>query len=224
MRTFLCRSSGARRHHGDRERGCKHGHRFDHEERLRAEVGHGVAKGDTVQFTNGDTAAHQVAFKSTTGVTCTPASIVLQPSQSGSCTFATPGSYSYSVSNFKGKTYRGSITVTGTAAPDTLGGCVAADRRLRRSRRARGHALQPADRAERGRTRAALRLLGTGKDDHGHDGDRRHLQREHRARHHHDLRCTRQADDQPERRRQGSTAGQAGQGRRPQVQRPRDGR
>lgn len=79
-----------------------------------------VAKGDTVQFTNGDTAAHQVAFKSTTGVTCTPASIVLQPSQSGSCTFATPGSYSYSDPNFKGKTYRGSITVTGTAAPDTL--------------------------------------------------------------------------------------------------------
>jgi plastocyanin len=79
-----------------------------------------VAKGDTVQFTNGDTAAHQVAFKSTTGVTCSPASIVLQPSQSGSCTFATPGSYSYSDPNFKGNTYRGTITVTGTTAPDTL--------------------------------------------------------------------------------------------------------
>jgi plastocyanin len=79
-----------------------------------------VAKGDTVQFTNSDTAAHQVSFKTTTGVTCTPASIVLQPSQSGSCTFATPGSYSYSDPNFKGNTYRGTVTVTGTTAPDTL--------------------------------------------------------------------------------------------------------
>jgi plastocyanin len=79
-----------------------------------------VAKGDTVQFTNSDTAAHQISFKTTTGVTCTPASVVLQAGQSGTCTFATPGSYSYSDPNFKGNTYRGTITVTGTTAPDTL--------------------------------------------------------------------------------------------------------
>jgi plastocyanin len=79
-----------------------------------------IAKGDTVQFTNGDTAAHQIAFKTTTGVTCTATPIVLQPTQTGSCTFAAPGSFSYSDPNFKGNTYRGTITVTGTATPDTL--------------------------------------------------------------------------------------------------------
>ena len=79
-----------------------------------------VAKGDTVQFTNSDTVAHQISFKSATGVVCTPATLVLQASQSGSCTFATPGSFSYSDPNFKGNTYRGTVTVTGTATPDTL--------------------------------------------------------------------------------------------------------
>jgi plastocyanin len=79
-----------------------------------------LAKGDVVQFTNSDTAAHQISFKTTTGVTCTPATLVLQPSQTGSCTFATPGSFSYSDPNFKGNTYRGSVTVTGTTTPDTL--------------------------------------------------------------------------------------------------------
>src|SRR5436309_8748965 len=38
-----------------------------------------IAAGDTVQFTNSDTVAHQVTFKSTTGVTCTPNPLVLQP-------------------------------------------------------------------------------------------------------------------------------------------------
>ena len=36
-----------------------------------------VAVGDTVQFTNSDTVAHQVLFKTTTGVTCTPNPLVL---------------------------------------------------------------------------------------------------------------------------------------------------
>src|SRR5690242_13731246 len=67
---------------------------------------------DTVTFTNGDTVAHQVAFKSTTGFTCTPSPLVLQPAASGSCVFHTAGSYSYSDPNAKGKTFRGSITVT----------------------------------------------------------------------------------------------------------------
>lgn len=72
-----------------------------------------IAVGDTVQFTNADSAAHQVVFKSTTGVTCTPATLVLQPTQSGSCTFATAGTYNYNDANVKGNTYRGSVTVTG---------------------------------------------------------------------------------------------------------------
>jgi len=38
-----------------------------------------IAQGDAVQFTNSDTAAHQVTFKKTTGITCTPATLVLQP-------------------------------------------------------------------------------------------------------------------------------------------------
>jgi plastocyanin len=77
-----------------------------------------IATGDTVQFTNSDTAAHQVDFKSTTGVSCTPNPLVIQPAASGTCTFANAGSYNYSDPNFKGNTYRGSITVT--APPESL--------------------------------------------------------------------------------------------------------
>jgi plastocyanin len=77
-----------------------------------------IVQGDTVQFTNGDTVAHQVVFKTTTGVTCTPNPLVIQPAASGSCTFANAGSYSYSDPNVKGNTYRGSITVT--APPESL--------------------------------------------------------------------------------------------------------
>jgi plastocyanin len=76
---------------------------------------HTIAVGDTVQFTNGDTVAHQVTFKTTTGVRCSPSPLVLQPAQAGSCTFAAPGSFTYSDPNVRGNTYRGSITVTGTA-------------------------------------------------------------------------------------------------------------
>jgi plastocyanin len=77
-----------------------------------------IVGGDTVTFTNGDTAAHQISFKSSTGFTCTPNPLVLQPAASGSCVFQTGGSYSYSDPNFKGNTYRGSITVT--TPPDSL--------------------------------------------------------------------------------------------------------
>jgi plastocyanin len=73
---------------------------------------------DTVTFTNGDTVAHQVSFKSSTGFTCTPNPLVLQPAASGSCVFHDAGSYSYSDPNTKGNTFRGSITVT--APPDSL--------------------------------------------------------------------------------------------------------
>ena len=38
-----------------------------------------IAVGDTVQFTNSDTVVHQVTFKSTTGVTCAPNLLVIQP-------------------------------------------------------------------------------------------------------------------------------------------------
>src|SRR6476469_7652070 len=77
-----------------------------------------IAAGDVVQFTNADTVAHQVVFKTTTGVTCTPAGLVLQAGQSGSCTFATAGSYTYNDPTVTGNTYRGAVT--GTAPPDTF--------------------------------------------------------------------------------------------------------
>lgn len=79
-----------------------------------------VATGDTVQFTNSDTVAHQVVFKTTTGLTCAPNPLVLQQGQSGTCTFASAGSFSYSDPNVHGNTYRGSVTVTGATPADSL--------------------------------------------------------------------------------------------------------
>ncbi len=80
-----------------------------------------IAVGDSVQFTNTDTVAHQVVFKKTGGVTCAPNPLVLQPAQSGTCTFRNAGSYDYSDPNVKGNTFRGTVTVTGPAPPaDTL--------------------------------------------------------------------------------------------------------
>lgn len=77
-----------------------------------------ILAGDTVTFTNGDAVAHQVSFKSSTGFTCTPNPLVLQPAASASCVFTAAGSYSYSDPNTKGNTFRGSITVT--TPPDSL--------------------------------------------------------------------------------------------------------
>lgn len=74
-----------------------------------------IAQGDVVQFTNSDTVVHQVAFKSMTGITCTATPFVVQPSASGSCTFHNAGNYSYSDPNVKGKTFKGTITVTAAA-------------------------------------------------------------------------------------------------------------
>ena len=79
-----------------------------------------IVMGDTVRFTNSDTVAHQVLLKTTTGVTCTPNPLVLQPTQTGVCTFASPGSFTYSDPNFKGNTFRGTVTVTGQAPAETL--------------------------------------------------------------------------------------------------------
>jgi plastocyanin len=77
-----------------------------------------IAQGDTVQWTNQDTAAHQIVLKQTNGVTCTANPLVIQPNASASCTFAQAGSFSYSDPNVKGNTYRGSITVT--APPESI--------------------------------------------------------------------------------------------------------
>ena len=74
-----------------------------------------IAQGDSVQFVNSDTVVHQIVFKSNAGVTCTPNPLVLQPTQTGTCTFQTGGSYTYSDPNAKGNTFKGSVTVTAAA-------------------------------------------------------------------------------------------------------------
>jgi plastocyanin len=79
-----------------------------------------IAVGDTVQFTNGDTVVHQLTFKSMTGVACTPSPLVVQPTQSGSCSFVSPGTFSYDDPNTKGNTFRGTITVVGPTTAETL--------------------------------------------------------------------------------------------------------
>jgi len=74
-----------------------------------------IAAGDTIHFTNSDTVAHQVVFKSTKGVTCTPNPVVLQPSQTANCTFTTAGKYTYSDPTTKGGAFQGTVTVSATA-------------------------------------------------------------------------------------------------------------
>lgn len=77
-----------------------------------------VLVGDTVSFTNSDGSAHQVDFKGAAGVTCSASPLVIQAGQTGSCTFASAGNFSYSDPNKKGNTFRGSVTVT---APSSNG-------------------------------------------------------------------------------------------------------
>ncbi len=79
-----------------------------------------IPAGDTVQFTNSDTVAHQIVFKTTTGVACLPSPLVLQPTQSGTCTFQTAGKFAYSDPNVKGNAFRGTVTVSGAPPADTL--------------------------------------------------------------------------------------------------------
>ena len=79
-----------------------------------------IAAGDMVQFTNSDKVAHQIVFKTTTGVACVPGPLVLQPAQSGTCTFQTTGKFAYSDPNVKGGTFRGTVTVSGASPADTL--------------------------------------------------------------------------------------------------------
>jgi plastocyanin len=79
-----------------------------------------ISQGDSLMFTNSDTVAHQIVFKTMTGVTCTPNPLVLQPGQSGTCAFQTAGSTTFSDPNAKGNTFRGTVTVSGIAEALTL--------------------------------------------------------------------------------------------------------
>jgi hypothetical protein len=70
-----------------------------------------IAVGDSTTFVNGDIVVHQIVFSAKTGVSCTPNPLVLQPGASGSCTFQSSGTYSYSDPNIKGKTFKGTVVV-----------------------------------------------------------------------------------------------------------------
>ena len=70
-----------------------------------------IKVGDTIGFTNTDTAAHEVLFKATTGFTCTATPLVVQPTKTQSCTWTVAGSYPYSDPNQRDRTFRGTVTV-----------------------------------------------------------------------------------------------------------------
>jgi plastocyanin len=77
-----------------------------------------IVPNDVVQFTNSDTVAHQVKFKKTTGVTCSPSPLVLQAGAIGNCTFRSAGTFTYSDPTTNGNAYRGTVTVA--AGADTV--------------------------------------------------------------------------------------------------------
>jgi plastocyanin len=75
-----------------------------------------IMTGDTVVFTNRDTAAHTVVFKTTTGVKCTATPLAVPAGQSASCTFSSAGKFNFSDAAGKGKNFRGTVTVTAPLA------------------------------------------------------------------------------------------------------------
>ena len=86
-----------------------------------------IAVGDSVVFTNSDTVAHTVQFKTTTGIQCSIAvPLVLQPGKSATCTFSSAGKFDFSDPANKGSKFHGTVTVTKapavslTAAPKTV--------------------------------------------------------------------------------------------------------
>ena len=71
-----------------------------------------ITAGDAVTFTNSDTVAHTVTFKSTTGMHCNHVvPLVLPAGQSASCTFSTPGKFTFTDPVNKGKKFRGTVNV-----------------------------------------------------------------------------------------------------------------
>ena len=65
-----------------------------------------VEAGNAVSFKNSDTVQHAVVVDKTT------CNLALQPQQSSSCTFATPGTFTYGDPASKDKTFDGTVTVT----------------------------------------------------------------------------------------------------------------
>jgi plastocyanin len=79
-----------------------------------------ISQGDSVQFVNSDTVAHQIVFKTMTGITCAPSPLVLQPGQSGTCTFQSSGSTTFTDPNGKRNSFRGTVSVNAAAEALTL--------------------------------------------------------------------------------------------------------
>lgn len=77
--------------------------------------------GDTIRFTNTDTTVHQVEIKPTTGFTCTVTPLVIQPTQTQSCTFTASGTYNYSDPNGRGNTYKGTLKVNSVTPAPAVG-------------------------------------------------------------------------------------------------------
>ena len=76
---------------------------------------------DTVQFKNDDTVVHQVAFKPTTGVTCSPSPFTLQAGQSGT-SLASPPLMSKATAPARSHDHVGAVPVVlGLGDPDGLG-------------------------------------------------------------------------------------------------------
>lgn len=70
-----------------------------------------IQTGEAVLFSNTDTVAHTVDFKSTTGVKCPASPLVVQAGQSASCTFASAGKFNFSDPAGKGKNFHGTVNV-----------------------------------------------------------------------------------------------------------------
>jgi hypothetical protein len=86
-----------------------------------------ITVGDSVVFTNSDTVAHTVQFKTTTGMQCSIAvPLVLQPGKSATCSFPTAGKFDFSDPANKGSKFHGTVTVATApavslaAAPKTV--------------------------------------------------------------------------------------------------------
>lgn len=71
-----------------------------------------ITTGEAVLFSNGDTVAHTVLFKPTTGMQCgLTLPLTIQPGQSASCSFSSAGKFSFSDPANKGKSFKGTVIV-----------------------------------------------------------------------------------------------------------------
>lgn len=71
-----------------------------------------INTGDSVRFSNSDTAAHTVDVKPTTGMNCGVAlPFTVQAGASTTCTFASTGKFTFTDPANKGKNFRGTVSV-----------------------------------------------------------------------------------------------------------------